>query len=136
MRVEVVGTSRRPPWPLWAVACVLLWAALVGSGILLAGHTGHPVELCMFRRLTGLPCPTCGITRGLLNLLRGRVAAAWWSNPLVFVVELALAAVFLLRVVFGLRPSVQLTRGERRLAWGCAAVLFLANWAYVIRCVG
>ena len=28
--------------------------------------------LCPFRLLTGLPCPMCGMTRGIASLLRGR----------------------------------------------------------------
>ena len=34
---------------------------------------------CPFRLLTGLPCPLCGMTRGLASLLRGR-----WHDALAF----------------------------------------------------
>ena len=36
---------------------------------------------CLFRGLTGLPCPGCGITTSLLALARGDVQASWSANP-------------------------------------------------------
>jgi hypothetical protein len=38
---------------------------------------------CIFRKLTGIPCPTCGATRGVLALMDGRVFDAFFLNPLV-----------------------------------------------------
>jgi hypothetical protein len=34
---------------------------------------------CPFRLLTGLPCPLCGMTRGLASLVRGR-----WNDAIAF----------------------------------------------------
>jgi hypothetical protein len=36
---------------------------------------------CLFRGLTGLPCPGCGITTSLLALARGDAQASWAANP-------------------------------------------------------
>jgi len=38
--------------------------------------------LCGFRRLTGLPCPGCGMTRGLAALLKGQVLQSVHFNAL------------------------------------------------------
>ena len=38
-------------------------------------------ELCMSRRMFGLSCPGCGLTRSFISLVRGDVAAAWGYNP-------------------------------------------------------
>lgn len=46
---------------------------------------GLPWPGCWFRRLTGLPCPTCGATRCAMSLLHGDIAGAWRHNPLIFV---------------------------------------------------
>lgn len=43
--------------------------------------------LCTWRRLTGLPCPGCGLTRSFVLLAHGQVLAAFRANllgPLVF----------------------------------------------------
>jgi hypothetical protein len=52
--------------------------------------------VCPFRRLTGLPCPGCGLTRAGRHLLRGEFREAFWDNAMVPVV-LAIAAVEVLR---------------------------------------
>lgn len=46
---------------------------------------------CLFRGLTGLPCPGCGITTSLLALARGDVQASWSANPAGFGVAALLA---------------------------------------------
>jgi hypothetical protein len=36
---------------------------------------------CLFRGLTGVPCPGCGITTSLLALARGDAQTSWAANP-------------------------------------------------------
>ena len=38
--------------------------------------------VCPFRRVTGLPCPGCGISRGVAYLALGEPRAAVRSHPL------------------------------------------------------
>lgn len=70
------------------------WLADLFSGVFLwlcAGFTlvsvctppeGIPgVDLCPFRRLTGVPCPGCGMTRSGANLVRGDVGRAFRYHP-------------------------------------------------------
>ncbi len=38
---------------------------------------------CVFRTLTGFPCPTCGSTRSLVFLSRGDLYSALAMNPLI-----------------------------------------------------
>src|SRR5262245_56486580 len=66
-------------WPL-AAAAYLAFAALQPRG----GIGG--LEVCLFHRATGLPCPTCGLTRSLTELWHLDPAGAWSWNPLGFVV--------------------------------------------------
>ncbi len=40
------------------------------------------LEFCMFRSITGVPCPSCGMTRSVTTLARGNIANALWWNPL------------------------------------------------------
>lgn len=48
---------------------------------------------CLFRRVTGFPCPGCGTGRGLLLLLKGDFLNAWWMNPFSYL--LFFAGIFL-----------------------------------------
>ena len=38
-------------------------------------------ELCMMRRLTGIGCPGCGMTRCFISLAHGDFVGAWSYNP-------------------------------------------------------
>ena len=42
---------------------------------------GHDAITCPLRATTGLPCPFCGITRGVGEALRGNVDRALFLNP-------------------------------------------------------
>lgn len=39
------------------------------------------LTVCLFRRVTGTPCPTCGMTRAAALLLRGEWSAALALHP-------------------------------------------------------
>lgn len=40
---------------------------------------------CKFHAITGLYCPGCGLTRMIINLLKGNIAGAFSNNPLLFI---------------------------------------------------
>ncbi|MFM7462917.1 MAG: DUF2752 domain-containing protein [Actinomycetota bacterium] len=42
--------------------------------------------LCIFRNLTGLPCPFCGSTRSVGQILQGDLSEALAFNPIGFLV--------------------------------------------------
>jgi hypothetical protein len=37
---------------------------------------------CMFKKVTGLPCPSCGMSRAFCSISRRRIADAFGYNPL------------------------------------------------------
>lgn len=82
----------------------------------LAGVSG---PACPLRSLTGVPCPFCGMTRGVTDMLHGDVVHALALNP--GSVLLVVAAVLLL--VRWRRVRVQVP------AWGPVA-LVVALWAF------
>lgn len=92
---------------------------------------------CRFRELTGTPCATCGITRGVVALGEGDWRAALRCNPLLIaalVTFLAYAVVAAALWVFRLpRPRIALASRGARLAAGLAAVAsVLVNWAFLV----
>jgi len=42
----------------------------------------HPRTFCIFRNLTGYPCPGCGMSRAVMCLWHGNITRALWYNPL------------------------------------------------------
>ena len=50
--------------------------------------TKHGV--CLFKHVTGLPCPSCGSTSSLIAILHGEFSDAFLLNPLGFVMLLVM----------------------------------------------
>ncbi len=42
--------------------------------------------VCLFKRITSLPCPSCGSSRSVLALLKGDLSGAFRLNPFGFIV--------------------------------------------------
>lgn len=117
----------------WAIGLGLFWIAMVITGIVVERITGQPMQMCMFKRVTGLPCATCGSTRAVRALVEGDPLRAITMNPLV-VALLAIAPVYVL--VRWLRPIPQQrarwSSSQQATAWIVCVALFAANWVYVI----
>lgn len=106
-----------------------IWLLLVlgvGLAVVLAAHVAG-VVICPFRRLTGIPCPCCGMTRACLAILRGDVAAALEINPL------SIVAVSIMAVIVGLTIW---RKTCPRIVVVLASIVFLValvlNWAYIL----
>jgi hypothetical protein len=119
--------------PLISGAALLLQAA-AASLLLRADDAavyllGRPIVLtCAFRQRTGLPCPTCGLSRSVVLSLHGEFARAWHLAPAGPVAVLgALAFGCMLLVLAGAQ-----IRGTRR--WESAArnVMRRGAWVYAV----
>lgn len=53
-----------------ALAWVLLLGAALYFGV--SWWLGRPIHRCLFRALTGWPCPGCGLSRAISLMIRGR----------------------------------------------------------------
>lgn len=114
----------------------LLWGAvalaLLALSPLAPAFAGILPE-CVFRRVTGVPCLTCGGTRAVLALLAGNLPAALQANPLV-------TAALVVLVGGGLAAGTLAVAGrgvadpERLPGWTRPAVLLVlaANWLWLI----
>lgn len=136
MKIELIHVSRHPAWPLWAVLMVLVWSLLGVAAVLLSTRLNHSAQLCLLKRVTDFPCPTCGFTRGAFSFLHGHIVQAWLYNPLLYSVLALFFVIVAVRVVLARGVRVSLTPTERRAAWVLALALFFGNWAYVVFYVG
>jgi hypothetical protein len=75
-------TRRLKFYLLSGIGCVTgyLW-------LLLHSHWFFPGRtVCFLKNITGLPCPACGATRSVVELLHGHLGSAFLINPLGYVV--------------------------------------------------
>ena len=82
-------------------------------------------ELCMFRRLTGLSCPGCGMTRCFISLAHGDLRAAWGYNP----AGIFLFALFAFQIPFRTWQLWRIRRGLPEFYFGRSAVVGLCIFA-------
>jgi hypothetical protein len=64
-------------------------------------------ELCSFRRMTGMDCAGCGLTRCFISLGHGDLRSAWAFNPSGFV----LYGIILFQIPFRLWQLLRIRRG-------------------------
>jgi hypothetical protein len=117
---------------------LLLWSASVaaagaGAMLILRFNPLGVLRPCPLRMLTGIPCPTCGGTESLMEILHGSLSGAFRANPMV-------AAAFLLIAASGVAgiatlPWAHHVRAPRRptglVLLAAILVPILANWLYL-----
>ncbi|MDX1933857.1 MAG: DUF2752 domain-containing protein [Capsulimonadales bacterium] len=104
---------------------VLLAAAVVPAPAPGAATVLGVPSLCLFRGLTGLPCPGCGMTRSLVCCAHGRFGDALAFHSLGPPVFFVLTAVVLCRLL-GVRPGAGVSRWLTPAAWAVLALLAVA----------
>jgi Protein of unknown function (DUF2752) len=91
---------------------------------------------CLFRAVTGIPCPSCGTTRSLVHLAHGDIAGSLILNPLFSLAMIAALFLLFARLTFlpFNRSMITLTHSGREgtLLRAGMAVIFLANWIYLM----
>jgi hypothetical protein len=108
------------------VSLAVLFLAIAAYALRETGGAGW-MPGCFFRRITGLECPGCGMTRGTTALLQGRFSDAFLFNPVgMILLPLALIglSIEVLAWVMNRPPVFRLNPGR----WGAtilAAVLIV-----------
>ncbi|MBC7959352.1 MAG: DUF2752 domain-containing protein [Vallitaleaceae bacterium] len=51
-------------------------------------------HLCLYKNISGLPCPGCGLTRSYLTLIDGNLKGAFFFHPLFFTIPFILILIF------------------------------------------
>ena len=102
---------------------------------------GGTETICLFKRVTHVPCPSCGTTRALMELLHGNILASVSVNPLGVIMSAALLLTPLWIAIDLIRRDESLLRtyrsGEKMIAGNLwlsvpTACCVIANWAWNI----
>jgi uncharacterized protein DUF2752 len=96
----------------------------------------HPgPKCCPLRWAIGLPCPGCGMTRGVALCERGRFIEAVWYNPLavpLVVLCLMLCAKWAYEFWMNRSVEVVLRPASKKALWAAVCIAVLASWVYLL----
>ncbi|MFH0910079.1 MAG: DUF2752 domain-containing protein [Planctomycetota bacterium] len=105
-------------------------AVFFAASLLFTPETLPSVEVCWFKRLSGLPCPACGLTRSCTAIAHGRLSEAWAFHPFGYVFFALGAALLAAPVLTRRLPApAEGTRRLRIFAWG-PILLVVSLWAF------
>jgi Protein of unknown function (DUF2752) len=104
---------------------------------------GRPINIvCAAKQHFGIPCPTCGFSRGFVLTLHGQFFDAWRLSPSGPLFAIALAAAAVICLIFALLEAGHMTNGIRAfrryvqtasLVYSAAgAIIWLATWVSVV----
>lgn len=79
-------------------------------------RTDHlPAEVCLFKYVTNIPCPSCGATRAVVALLSGNYLTALTINPMGILIALIMLLAPIWVIADLLRGANSLFRFYRRI---------------------
>ncbi len=117
----------------------LLWGSVIAAAMLMGAvwlRAGLPTPPCPLHALTGIPCPSCGTTRGFVALLHGDIRAAAAFNPLVMAGILAALfyTAYAAIAVLGRLPRwrVALSPKAGAMARIVLTGLLVSDWVYLL----
>ncbi len=73
--------SRRKLYFILSTACIAGYAWLSYNMMLFTTKEIPSYEICIIKRVTSIPCPSCGSTRSVYALLSGQVLESLLINP-------------------------------------------------------
>jgi hypothetical protein len=91
---------------------------------------------CVFRRVTGLECGSCGMTRAVCALSRGELGVAMEYNvaaPLVYALALAAIAAAAAELVTGIALFEPLLRRTHPWLLRCVLIAYATAWIFNLR---
>lgn len=109
------------------------WLLLAGTVLVAANRLGIALWACPFYKMTGLPCPGCGVTRGMGALAQGRWHEAVAFNLFTPVIALGVATmlvVTLLPATMRVTAIHALSRIEARTGLPLLTLIALVLWGF------
>lgn len=102
--------------------------------VCLAAHRWNMIPACLFRRTTGLPCPTCGSVRAWDWLASGHFIEAFMAQPLISLIEVATVAFLVYSWIVVVFKTRRIRISNMRVGILISSGLFLLalNWFYLL----
>jgi hypothetical protein len=133
-----MGISRKRLYLLILLFCAMGYSWLImHMDVRWSGMVG---PICVFKKATGIPCPSCGATRSMLAFIHGNFVQGFLWNPLGFFLLIALI-IFPFWLLYdlalrknsfhGFYATVEKSIIQKHVAWPLV-VLMLLNWCWNI----
>jgi hypothetical protein len=121
----------------WTSRLLMLGGAFFGLGVAVAWDPiARPGPMCcLLRKSVGLPCPMCGMTRGVCLCAHGRFLEAMGYNPLAVpfvIVAAALCAKWAFEIVVRHKIQIILRPAWNTSLWAGLYAVVLASWVYLL----
>ncbi|MDP5097171.1 MAG: DUF2752 domain-containing protein [Flavobacterium sp.] len=125
----------------------ILFACFIGYGwLLFSFQHEHQIQnqeftVCLFKKVTTIPCPSCGTTRSVLQLSHGNLLSAILLNPFgILVALIMLVAPFWIsydlvqkkETFYTIYLKTESILRKRKVAF-VLIVLVIANWIWNIK---
>jgi hypothetical protein len=131
--------SRNKLYVLLSTACAAGYIWLFINYHRIVTNSLEPA-VCLFKRVTGIPCPSCGSTRSVLSILKGDFISALFWNPFGVIIMsiLVLAPLWITYDVVSQKDSLLRTYNRTELflrqKWIAIPLILLVilNWIWNI----
>ncbi len=143
------GITSRPGFIAWMLGAILVCEILATRLAFTADNDlvyllGHPINIvCALKQQFGIPCPTCGFTRGFVLSVHGSIGDAWRlspSGPLAAIAIVGAALAFFAfaflqrRGMYARVASFKRWVGAAALVYGMAGtIVWLGTWISAVR---
>ncbi len=105
------------------------------QAVFLPGSSSPLPDTCSSRRLLGIDCPGCGMTRAFISISHGEFARAWHLNHASLVVYFFVAV----QIPWHANQIKRLRRNQRPMEWSfvyltpvAVVVVLSINWAWTL----
>lgn len=84
---------------------ILIIFLLIGAISLMLNFLG--ISICIFYNLTGIYCPSCGMTRAFVSLFHFNIKEAFYYNPMFISIPLVILPFFIEQFFFKIKKSTK-----------------------------
>ena len=102
----------------------------LAASILIPASKLPVVPLCLFKMLTGFPCPGCGLTHAFCSISHGHFKTAWQANPFGFVFYIGALACLAWPGLRARFPGVEVALRRTRVVVWAPPLLMAGMWLY------